>query len=126
MRLTYKQLHSSEDDLEAMIREIRAELDRRYRDRREEERADSEDLGGGKGGYQWQMVRCRKSCACNGGKGHGPYLYRHFRSKETGKMTSEYIGMKHLDAHPTAPPRPAPEDAVQLKPRPAEKQGAAS
>lgn len=119
MLLNKRQLKSSDGELEGIIEEARRELARREKEReleakRREAMGDDVPTGGGKGGYQWEMVRCKKDCRCNDGKGHGPYLYRYFRGKN-GKMTSEYIGV-NAESHPDAPPRPAPEDARQLKP----------
>ena len=37
-----------------------------------------------------ERVKCGSDCTCNGGNGHGPYLYRYFR--ESGKLKSEYVG----------------------------------
>ncbi len=130
--LNKRQLRSSDGELEGIIEEARRELARRERGREREREAgrrgaqgDEPGEAGGAGGaakpggYQWQMVRCKSDCRCNGGRGHGPYLYRFFRSAKTGRMTSEYIGV-NVESHPDAPPRPEPKDALQLKPLPEE------
>ncbi|MHC3439581.1 DUF6788 family protein [Natrialbaceae archaeon A-gly3] len=44
----------------------------------------------GKGTLVKERVKCSADCECNGGRGHGPYLYRYYR--ENGSLTSEYVG----------------------------------
>lgn len=51
-----------------------------------------EPENGGKGTVVEEHVKCGdESCTCmSGGKKHGPYLYRYYRSG--GSLKSEYIG----------------------------------
>jgi hypothetical protein len=44
----------------------------------------------GQGTLVKERVKCGADCTCNGGRGHGPYLYRYYR--EDGRLTSEYVG----------------------------------
>lgn len=43
-----------------------------------------------KGTLVTERVKCSADCTCNDGRGHGPYVYRYYRTD--GTLTSEYIG----------------------------------
>lgn len=49
--------------------------------------------------YQAQIRKCARTCTCNGGQGHGPYLYAYWR--EGTRMKSGNTGMRveHLRAY---------------------------
>ncbi len=40
--------------------------------------------------FRVEHRRCSKDCRCNGGKGHGPYLYAYWW--EEGRTRSKYLG----------------------------------